>query len=333
MSLFGFLKKQLIAVIDWTETENGVLAYRFPMEDNEIQNGAQLTVRDSQVAVFLNEGELADVFGPGRHKITTKNLPLMTSLKNWDKGFHSPFKSDVYFFSTREQIDQRWGTPQPITVRDKEYGPLRIRAFGTYSYRLIDPKIFFKKISGSREIYTTTDLEGQLRSVILTAIATFLGAGEIAFMDMAANQQKFSETLHNTLKPNFTPYGLELTSFFVDSVSLPENVQAQMDKMSSMRMTGDLQKYAQFQSAESISVAAANSGGMAGIGAGLGAGAAIGQTMNQALNSGAHPTDSGPASSEDLVSKLNQLHELLKNGVLTQSEFDAKKAEILKRMT
>jgi membrane protease subunit (stomatin/prohibitin family) len=332
MSLFGFLKKQLVAVIDWTESENGVLQFRFPMEDNEIQNGAQLTVRDSQVALFLNEGEMADVFGPGRHELSTKNLPVLTALNNWDKGFNSPFKSDVYFLSTREQIEQHWGTAQPVTVRDKDLGPLRIRAFGTYAYRLVDPKIFFKKVSGSRELYTTAELEGQLRAAIITSLASFLGNSEIPFLDMAANQTKFSETLRATLLASFTNYGLELTSFFVENISLPESVQEQIDRMGSMRMAGDLQKYAQFQAADSIHIAAANQSGAAGAGAGLGAGMAIGQTMANSLagsSSAAGPTDESALA----MQKLNQLHDLLKNGVLTQAEYDAKKAELLKRVT
>ena len=291
MGLFGFIKKQLVAVIDWTESENGVLAYRFPMEDNLIQNGAQLTVRETQAALFVNEGEIADVFGPGRYELSSKNLPLMTALNNWDKGFASPFKSEVYFFSLREQINQKWGTQQPITFRDKELGPIRLRAYGSFSYKVSDPKLFFKKLSGSRDVFTAQDMEGQLRAEVATWIASALGRAETPFLEMAANQTHFSDMLKASLAPSFAEHGLALTSFLVQSLSLPDEVQAHIDKLSSMRMAGDLRQYAQFQAADSIAAAAANPGGAAGAGAGLGAGLAMGQAMVSAL--GASPSAGG----------------------------------------
>lgn len=230
MGIFDAFSKQFIAVIDWTEEEDGVLAYRFPMKDQEIQNGAQLTVRESQLALFVNEGEVADLLGPGLHTLTTRNLPLLTTLNNWDKAFHSPFKSDVYFYSTREQIDQKWGTPNPVTVRDKEMGAIRLRAFGTHSYRIKNPNVFYKKLSGTRERYTVQDLEGQLRSAIITSLSAFFGQSSVAFLDMASNQVKFSDTLRDALGPTFSNYGLELTSFFVQSISLPEELQAYLTR-------------------------------------------------------------------------------------------------------
>ena len=163
MSLRDFLSKQFIDVIDWTEPEDGILAYRYPMQDREIQNGGKLTVRESQYAVFVNEGKVADAFGPGLYTLNTQTLPILTYLKNWDKAFQSPFKSDVYFFSARTQTDQHWGTPNPVTIRDKEFGAIRLRGFGIYSYHLADAKSFYTKISGTRDIYHVTDLEGQLR--------------------------------------------------------------------------------------------------------------------------------------------------------------------------
>jgi len=328
VGLFDFLKKQLIDVIDWTETEDGVLAYRFPTIDREIQNGAQLTVRETQVALFVNEGEVADLFTPGLHTLTTKSLPVLTSLKHWDKAFQSPFKSDVYFFSTREQIDQKWGTPNPITVKDKDYGPIRLRAHGAFSYKVKNPQTFFKKISGTREIYTTDDLGGQMRSTILTSLATFFGGGQIAFLDMAANQTQFSETLKEVLTAPFAQYGLSIETFYVQSISLPDELQAHFDKASSMRMMGDLKKYAQFQLAESIPAAAQNPGGLASAGLGMGAGVAMGQAMGQM---GSLTGDSG--GEEDPVKLLGRLHELVTKGVLTQAEFDVKKAELLKKIT
>jgi membrane protease subunit (stomatin/prohibitin family) len=329
MGIFSFISKQFIDVIDWTEPGDGILAYRYPMQDREIQNGAELTVRETQLALFVNEGEVADVFEPGRHQLTTKTLPIMTNLRNWDKGFASPFKSDVYFFSTREQLDQKWGTAAPIVIRDKEFGPIRLRAFGTYSYRIKNPKVFYKKVSGTRELYTTEEMEGQLRSMIMTSLATFFGSAEMGFVDMAANQQKFSQTLMEVLSIPFTSYGLSLESFYVQSISLPEELQKFLDQASSMRLVGDLKKYAQFQAAEAIPAAASNPGGLAGAGAGLGVGMGLGQTMNEAFQGG----QGGGASAEDPVAMLSKLHELLTKGVLTQTEFDAKKAELLKKIT
>ena len=323
MGLFSFIKKQFIDVIQWTESEPGTLVYRYPMQDMEIQNGAQLIVRDTQTAMFANEGKVADVFEPGTHTLTTKTLPILTYLKNWDKAFESPFKSDVYFFSQREQIDQKWGTPEPITVRDKEFGVLRIRGNGIYSYRLADLKTFWMNISGTMDIYRTADLEGQLRSIILTSISSFLASSNVAFIDMAANQSDFSAKLKLAVAPEFKKLGLELTSFYVQSLSLPEQLQGHLDKLASMGMFKDLQKYAQFQSADSISVAAANPGGVAGAGAGMGAGLAMGQMMAQSLNA----QNSG--SQEDPIQTIERLDSLVKKGLLTQAEFDQKKTELL----
>lgn len=326
MGLFNLFRKQLIDVITWAEEGNGVLSYRYPMTDREIQNGAQLTVNDSQLALFVNEGQVADLFEAGRYTITTRNLPMLTNLKHWDKGFESPFKSDLYFFSTRDQLDQRWGTPNAIVLRDKEFGPIRVRAHGTYSYRIKNPKVFFQKVSGTRDVFTTEELEGQLRSTILTAFSTHFGATQISFIDMAANQQAFSETLKAIIAPSFVEYGLELQTFLVQSVSLPEELQAHFDKLTSMRMTGDMKAYAQFQAADSISHAAKNSGGAAGAGAGMGVGMAIGQTMSASLS------EVGESQSEDPMKVIAKLHELLKAGALTQTEFDTKKAELLAKL-
>lgn len=328
MSLMGFIGKQFIDVIQWNEEGSGVLAYRYPMEDQEIQNGASLTVRETQVAAFINEGKVADVFGPGRYTLNTQTLPILTYLKNWDKFFESPFKSDVYFFSTREQIDQKWGTATPITIRDKEFGVIRLRANGVFSYQLKDIQPFWTKLSGTVPVYTTTDLDGQLRAVIMTALASFFGGSNVAFLDMAANQTRFSETLKTAVAPALADYGLELKSFFVQSISLPEELQQHLDRVSSMRMVGDLQKYAQFQTADSISVAAANPGGVAGAGAGIGAGMAMGQMMAGAMMQ----PGSQVGAQADPFAALEKLGDLLKKGIITQAEFDAKKTELLQQI-
>ena len=193
MSLRDFLSKQFIDVIEWVEPEEGILAYRYPMQDREIQNGGKLTVRDSQMTVFINEGKVADVFGPGLFTLNTQTLPILTYLRNWDKAFKSPFKSDVYFFSTRLQTNQHWGTPNPITLRDKEFGVVRLRAFGIYTYHIGDPKVFYSKVSGTRDVYAVPDLEGQLRNTIVGRITDTFANSQLPFLDMAANQVTLGE--------------------------------------------------------------------------------------------------------------------------------------------
>jgi membrane protease subunit (stomatin/prohibitin family) len=327
--VFSFLSKQFVDVIDWTD-EPGLLAIRYPMQDREIQNGAQLTVREGQMAAFVNEGRVADVYGPGLHTLETANMPILTSLMNWDKAFKSPFKSDIYFFSQREQIGLKWGTAQPVTIRDKEFGPLRIRAFGSYSFRIEDVGPFALKLMGTLERLRTEDLEPQLRAAIATAMATGLGGGSTPFIDLAANQTALSQTLKDAVAPVFAQWGLGVQSFFVESLSLPEEVQRHLDKASSMRVIGDLDRYARFQSAEAIETAAAQPGGMAGIGAGAAAGMAIGQTMAAGLSGGGG--SGGAAQGEDAFQQIEKLHKLMTMGAISQEEFDSKKAELLGRI-
>jgi membrane protease subunit (stomatin/prohibitin family) len=212
MALMDFIKKQFIDILEWTEDGDGVLAWRFPMADREIQNGASLTVRESQMAVFVNEGQVADVFGPGRYKLTTQTLPVLTYLRNWDKLFQSPFKSDVYFFSTRQQIDRRWGTAQPVSIRDKDFGAVRLRAFGNYSYRVADPKLVYTELSGTRERYTVDDADGQLRGLMLQHISDAVAASGIPFLDLAANQVEFAAQLKEATQPAFEKLGLSSRS-------------------------------------------------------------------------------------------------------------------------
>jgi membrane protease subunit (stomatin/prohibitin family) len=307
MSLRDFISKQWIDVIDWTEPEDGILAYRYPMQDREIQNGGKLTVRDSQLAVFVNEGKVADAFAPGLYTLNTNTLPILTYLKNWDKKFQSPFKSDVYFFSTRIQTDQHWGTQNPITIRDKEFGAIRLRGFGIYSYHLADAKTFYTKISGTRDIYHVTDLEGQLRNTIIAKMTDAFAASQVPFLDMAANQGALAEKISEQLKPALTDYGLSLDSFVVENLSLPDELQKVLDQRISMNVLGDLGKFTQYQVAQAIPIAAGNEGGGAvGIGAGLGAGVAMGQAMMDAVKQstssspgggGAAPAAAGAATS------------------------------------
>lgn len=290
MSIRDFLVKQLIDVIQWTETDETLLAYRYPMQDMEIQNGGQLTVRESQMALFVNEGRIADLFGPGLYTLTTRNLPVLTDLMNWDKGFESPFKSDVYFYSLRLRLDQKWGTATPITIRDKEFGAVRLRGYGIYSYRISDPKAFYTNVSGTRDSYYVSDLEGQLRNTIVAKMTDIFAPSDVAFVDMAANQAKLAEKIAAGLKPAFAGLGLELCQFVVENLSLPDELQKVLDQRIGMNMAGDPARYAQFQAAQSMPIAAANPGGAAGAGVGLGAGLAMAQSMMGALKAPAAET-------------------------------------------
>jgi membrane protease subunit (stomatin/prohibitin family) len=283
MTLGQFLGKQFIAVIEWNEPADGILTYRYPMRDLEIENGGQLTVSESQMAAFVNEGKIADVFGPGLHALNTRNLPLLTDLMNWDKAFESPFKSEVYFFSTRLQIDQKWGTATPITIRDKEFGAVRLRCYGIYSYRVNDPRVFFNQISGTRDSYLAADLEGQLRDTIVARMADIFASSDVSFLDMAANQALLSYKIADVMKPAFATLGLELNQFVVQNISLPEELQKVFDQRIGMNMVGDLGRYTLYSAAESLDLSAANTSGAAGMGMGLGAGAAVAQVLSNAL--------------------------------------------------
>ena len=297
MSLMDFLKKQFIDVIDWTEPEPGILAWRYPMQDREIQNGGKMTVRESQFAVFVNEGTVADTFKAGLYTLTTQTLPILTYLKNWDKAFKSPFKSDVYFFSARTQTDQHWGTQNPISIRDKEFGAIRLRGFGIYSYHLTDAKTFYTKISGTRDLYRVADLEGQLRNTIIAKMTDAFAQSQVPFLDMAANQGALAEKISEALKPAFTEYGLTLDTFVVENLSLPDELQKVLDQRISMTMLGDMGKYTQYQVAQSIPIAAGNEGGGAvGMGAGLGAGVAMGQAMMDAVKNATKSSGGGGAA-------------------------------------
>ena len=341
MALMDFIKKQFIDILQWTEDGDGTLAWRFPMQDMEIQTGAALVVRESQMALFVNEGQVADVFGPGTYKLSTQTLPVLTYLKNWDKLFASPFKSDVYFFSTRQQVDQKWGTPQPISIRDKEFGAVRLRAFGNYAYRVADPKKFHTEISGTRDVYAVDDLDGQLRGLITQHIATGIAQSGIPFLDLAANQQAFAQALSNALAPAMEAYGLKLEGMTVQSISLPEELQKVLDQRIGMGMVGgDMGKFMQYQTAQAIPKmaegvgAGGDAGGLAGAGLGMGAGVAMGQilaqNMQSALQGGATPA--AGVRPEDVMATLEKLGELKAKGILTEDEFNAKKAELLKKL-
>jgi membrane protease subunit (stomatin/prohibitin family) len=280
----SFLSKQFIDVIHWTEPGPDALAYRYPMEDMEIQTGARLIVRESQLAVFVNEGKLADVFGPGTYRLSTHTLPLLTNLNNWDKLFQSPFKSDVYFFSTRLQTDQRWGTTNPIVFREPEFGAIRLRGHGIYSYRIANAQLFHTRVSGTVAEYTVQELEGQLRTSLVAAFADTLGGANISLVDLAAHQVELGSRVLAKGKAVFDALGVELESFVIESLSLPDDLQRRLDERIGIKMVGNLGDYTQFQIAQSIPIAAANEGNPSvAMGAGLGMGVAMAQQIAQAV--------------------------------------------------
>jgi len=299
MGFLDNLKKQVgsqfIEIIEWLDESNDTLVYRFPVYNQEIKMGAQLTVRENQAAIFVNEGEVADVFKPGRYELSTQNMPILTTLRGWKYGFQSPFKAEVYFFNTRIFTDLKWGTSNPVMMRDAEFGMIRIRAFGTYAMRIADPKEFFKTIVGTQGLTTTDDVLGQLRSTIISQFSDIVAESKIAALDLASSYRELGTLAQKELGPAFTSFGLELSRFNIDNVSLPEEVEAAIDQRTKLGVLGDrLGQYAQMQTAESIKIAAANPGGLAGAGVGLGAGVAIGQAMGGAFN--APPPPSGSAA-------------------------------------
>src|SRR5918993_5045922 len=277
---------QFIEVIEWLDDSANTLVYRFPVKDQEIKNGAQLIVRESQTAVFVFEGQIADQFPPGRYTIDGGNTPILSKLGAWKYGFNSPFKSEVYFVNTKQFTDMKWGTSNPIMLRDADFGIVRLRAFGAYSLRVADPSEFIKQVAGTNAHFQTEDIDGQLKRSIVTEFSDALGELKIPALDLAAQYKEIGEAIRGKINEDFKGYGLEVTKFYVENVSLPPEVEAAMDKRASMGALGDAQKYMQFQAADALRDAAQNEGGGAGLGAGLGAGFAVGGQMANAFGAG-----------------------------------------------
>jgi membrane protease subunit (stomatin/prohibitin family) len=282
---------QFIEVIEWLDESKDTLLYRFPVAGQEIKNGAQLIVRESQAAVFVFEGQVADVFTPGRYTVEGGNTPILSKLGAWKYGFNSPIKSEVYFVNTKQFTDLKWGTSNPIMLRDSDFGIVRLRAFGAYSLRVADPSEFIKQIAGTNAQFQTEDIDGQLERAIVTEFSDALGEMKIPALDLAAQYKELGEAIRAKINEDFSGYGLEVTKFYVENISLPPEVEAAMDKRASMGALGDAQKYVQFQAADALRDAAQNEGGGAGLGAGLGAGFAVGGQMANAF--GANPQGGG----------------------------------------
>jgi membrane protease subunit (stomatin/prohibitin family) len=280
MSLLDKLRGELIDIIEWTEpSENDILAYRFPRYHNEIKMGARLIVREGQNAVFVKDGEIADVFTPGTYTLHTENMPLLSTLAGWKYGFHSPFKAEVYFIAMRQWTDLKWGTPQPIMLAHSEFGPVRLRAFGTYAMHVSDPATFLRELVATDPSFETYEITNQLRNAIVSRVADVLGRLDIPVLELAGNYERISHLARAKLAPDLAAIGLALTAFYVENISLPAEVEQALDKRTEMGVVGDLGQYARYQAATAIGDAARNPGGMAGVGAGLGAGMAIGSQM------------------------------------------------------
>ena len=283
MGILDFLSGQFIDVIHWTDDTRDTLVWRFEREGHEIKYGAKLTVREGQAAVFVHEGQLADVFTPGLYMLETNNMPILTTLQHWDHGFQSPFKSEIYFVNTTRFQDLKWGTKNPIMCRDPEFGPVRLRAFGTYTIRVTDPALFLREIVGTDGEFTTDEISYQIRNIIVALFSQTVASSGVPVLDMAANTLQMGELIAKKVSPQLAEYGLTMPAFFIENISLPDKVEEVLDKRTSMGIVGDLQQYTQFATAEALQGAAQNpaGGGMAaGLGAGIGIGMA-GQMMQQ----------------------------------------------------
>jgi membrane protease subunit (stomatin/prohibitin family) len=252
MGLFDWLSGQFIEVIEWVDDSHDTMVYRFPTYNREIKYGAKLTVRESQVAVFVNEGVVADVLGPGIYELETKNLPILTSLQHWDHGFNSPFKAEVYFINTKRFTNLKWGTRNPIMVRDPEFSMVRLRAFGTYEIRIVDPKLFMTEIVGTDGHFTIDEIDEQLRNLIVSNFATVLGKSKIPILDLVSNYDNFSKFITQNIAPQFREYGLELTKVLIENISLPENVEKALDERTSREVTGDLDDNLKYQAGKAL---------------------------------------------------------------------------------
>jgi len=289
MSMLGnIFRGQFIDIIEWNApAQNDILAWRFPRRNNEIKMNAKLIVREGQTALFVNEGQLADVFTPGTYTLTTKNLPILATLKGWKYGFESPFKAEVYFLSMRQWTDQKWGTQNPIMLRDPEIGPVRVRAFGTYAFHISDPATFLRQLVVTNPTFETFEISNQLRNVIVSRFTDAIGQTNIAVLDLAGNYNKVAQTALNVMKPDIGSLGLALTTFLIENISLPPEVEQALDQRSKMGVIGNLGQYTQYRTAEAIGDAAKNPSGMAGLGGGLAAGMAMADQMRGAMAAGA----------------------------------------------
>ena len=282
MGLFGKFKGEFVDIVEWMDDSQDTMLYRFERHDNEIKYGAKLVVRESQFAVFINMGKIADVFKPGMYELETENLPLLSTLQGWKHGFNSPFKAEVYFVNSKRFTNLKWGTKNPVMMRDQHFGPVRIRGFGSYTIRITHPDKFIKEISGTDQHFTTDEITEQLRNIIVSRFSDVIAESKIPVIDLSANYDELGDLLKKIIESEFAVYGLELTKMLVENISLPKSVEEVIDKRSGMGIVGDMGAYTQFQTANAIEDAANNQGGMAGGGLGMGMGFAMANQMGKA---------------------------------------------------
>ncbi|MBU2943057.1 SPFH domain-containing protein [Shimia thalassica] len=295
MGIFDFLTGEFIDVIHWVDDTRDTLVWRFEREGHEIKYGAKLTVRESQSAVFVHEGQLADVFTPGLYMLETNNMPVMTTLQHWDHGFKSPFKSEIYFVSTTRFGNLKWGTKNPIICRDPEFGPVRLRAFGTYAIRVVDPARFLTEIVGTDGEFTMDEISFQIRNIIVQEFSRVIAGSGIPVLDMAANTADLSKLITAEISGTLAEYGLSMPEFYIENISLPPAVEAAMDKRTSMGIVGDLGRYTQFSAAEAMTAAAQTPNSGMGAGMGMGVGMAMAQQMANQGPWGARPAQPAAA--------------------------------------
>lgn len=294
MTLWEKAAAELIDIIEWTDDSSDTMVWRFPRFENEIKNGAQLVVRQSQAAVFVNQGEIADVFPPGQHRLTTRNLPILATLLGWKYGFQSPFKAEIYFVNTRNFTNLKWGTSNPVMLRDPEFGPVRLRSYGTYVVRVSEPARFIREIVGTGGHFTLNDVADQLRNLVVTRFSDMIGESRIPLLDLSARYDELSAALSQRIAPEFLEYGLEVTKLLIENISLPQEVEAALDKRSSMGIVGDLDNYVKFQSATAMEAAAKNPGGEASAGVGMGMGFAMANQLGKTLSTPQEPSQGAP---------------------------------------
>ncbi|MGB0843248.1 MAG: SPFH domain-containing protein [Alphaproteobacteria bacterium] len=316
MGLWDRLVGEIVDVIEWTDSSNDTLVYRFERYGNAIKHGAMLTVREGQAAILVSEGEIADVFTPGMYELATANLPILSTLQAWKHGFDSPFKAEVYFFDTTRFTDLKWGTKNPIMLRDPEFGPTRLRAFGTYEIRVGDPVVFLREMVGTDGDFRTDEISNQLRNLLIARFSSTLAKSNIPVLDLAANYDKLSDYITGAMAPDVAEYGLELTRMLVENISLPKAVEEALDRRTSMGVVGDLDAYTRFQAAESMRASAENPGGSGGMGAGIGAGMgmAMAGNLSNMFNQSNQPNTAGQSAPPPLPGANTVTYHVAING-------------------
>lgn len=354
-AIWDRIVSQLIEIIEWLDNSHDTLVWRFPVRAQEIKNGAKLIVREGQTAVFVNEGKLADVFGPGTYTLTTQNLPILSTLKGWKYGFNSPFKAEVYFVATTQFSDLKWGTQNPIMVRDPEFGPIRLRAFGVFSLRVSDPAKFLRQVAGTDSRFEIDEILGQVKRALVSRFTTALGAAKVPALDLAGNYEELARKVTPMIRADFEDMGIEVNKFFIENISLPQNVEKVLDTRSEMSIIGNMQQYAAYQAAGAIPDAARTPNSMAGAGMGIAAGMAMGNQLANAFTGGGYGTQppqmgavvpvpgapgammgvgaQAPSSAaSSMVERLKKLDALKAAGVLTDEEYSKKRGEILSEL-